>query len=146
MRLLSILLIFAAPCVSRAQSNDTAILYDVWKGNLPNATELILQHHPHSDEGNYVLIEQKHNGTEQKTKGQWTVLRGGANNKNATVVELDKATSIKYLLRTKNGDLELLDNNRQRTKPAINTILKKEKYPYTDNSKNFKDMPPLRSY
>ena len=142
MRFLSII-IFAVfiflPVLAQKKShhsNDTArTLHDIFKGSIPNNgwvvnTTLQLDHKLFADMGGFLLLETyKTRGNKDSivpAMGEWTVLKGDANDDNATVVELDAAGGRIYFLRKKDGSLQKLDTSLHEISPAKNYVLKKE--------------------
>ena len=110
-------------------------LSDVFSGNILSggviyATYLTLNHCRYCDMGTYSLVTIPRGSVETSTmqQGEWTVLRGSAKDRNATVVELDdsKLRGMYYYLRTKNGDLQQLDSLLRDIKPVKEHMLKKQ--------------------
>ena len=112
------------------KKTSNKIIYDCYKGDMPVATVLILQHLPNHDEGRFVLEEKK--DTVVQVKGDWTVLRGDATDEDAAVVELDTEKKLWYFLRKKNGDLQQLDPSLHMMKPESDHLLRKTKYKDAD--------------
>jgi len=108
-------------------SKKPRMLYEVYTGSLPKDhrsqyTQLILQHQcRYCDEGTFVFKAGK-----DELKGEWTVLRGSATNKNATVVELTAKNKSLYFLRRKDHYLQQLDSTLNILKPAGKYLLKKQ--------------------
>ncbi|OJW77844.1 MAG: hypothetical protein BGO69_00010 [Bacteroidetes bacterium 46-16] len=132
MRMILVILFSCFCYTAYSGAHDT--LTDVYKGILSTktgkglVTELRLSHEPYADEGTFVLIE-KYAGYPNAgvLKGQWTVLRGSATDKNAVVIELYNGTGVpeRHYLKLKNGTIKMLDEKLMPIKGKGNYILQK---------------------
>lgn len=117
-----------------AGQGDT--LTDTFKGTIAAKgcdgvkVTLQLKHEPYADDGLYVLTEQYCRRPKAMVlRSSWTVLRGDAENENATVVELwdEVANSpIRHYLRLRNGDIKVLDDKLRAMRGKGNYVLKKD--------------------
>ena len=108
------------------------MLTDIYKGNIPDNgkdffTELVLDHKPYADMGDFILFETLCTGTQSttETRGQWTVLKGSARDENATVVAIDAPGKPQYFLRLGNGNLQKLDTAFREIRPVMKYVLQK---------------------
>ena len=120
-----------------AQSDKTTekMLTDTYKGKVPldNAryvTQLVLTHCRFCDEGKFILRETKMESTPGdkpiEIKGDWTVIKGDAENQYATVVEIDAGKDTLYFLRWEEGNLQKLDAQLREIKPVTKYLLRKQ--------------------
>jgi len=119
----------------KASTGGERILRDVFRGKVPldnhkYATQLVLEHCKYCDEGKFVLqetnMESAPGDKPIEIKGDWTVIKGDADNQYATVVEIDAAKDTLYFLRLNSGHLEKLDAKLQEIKADMKYVLKKQ--------------------
>src|SRR4051812_11035247 len=128
------ILLFILPAYG--QKKQPGAVQDTYSGSTTNngarvPAELVLMHNtPHEDYGTFTFTEQ-YKGAVAKITGEWTVLRGDAKNRNATVVELDAPSfgvphKSLYFLRRKDGVLQKLDSSLHEIKPIEGNLLRKQ--------------------
>lgn len=117
---------------------STAFVYGPYIGTLPCAdceglqTEITLtKKGEYTDEGTYV-VSQTYLGKSEKpliTKGNWTMIRGDAQNPNASVFLLnpdDPGLSV-YYLKVGDTEIEMLDNDLKKINSPFDMTLKKKR-------------------
>ncbi len=111
-----------------AQEEDTARkTTDIYKGVISDNKKeeraiLSLRHCHFCDYGTFTLST----ATGTSFAGDWTVLRGDAANKNATVVELDAADKAFFFLRKPTGELQQEDSALKVIAPAATYVLRQQ--------------------
>jgi hypothetical protein len=112
---------------SKPALDTTTIYHDIFRGVLPDGhdsiiTLLQLDHKLYHDEGTFNLDEsyKKTGGRlpSVKSQGFWTVLKGDADDDDATVVEVDGEDYQQFFLRRNDSTLQKIDATLHIIEPA----------------------------
>jgi hypothetical protein len=123
MKIISCLLLLVAAMSCDAQAGGDTVMYtDTFAGMVNSInTTLVLRHCRYCDMGTFILRRKG----DTAIKGEWTVLRGSATDRNATVVDLYLESKEYYYLRRNKTTLQQLDDSLRVIKPAEKYILRK---------------------